>query len=138
MPMSSVWGQRPQPMPAQHPVTSRERAPGRLSGGVWSSPWTRPGGSTLRQDRTRWWRAAMLVAFNDKSSRRFVSMSDNAFGTANVPGDQVVDALQRAVTDEPHSVPLRLHLAELLLDRGDAARALGEVAAAVAVEPDNT
>lgn len=32
--------------------------------------------------------------------------------------DDVVDALRRAVAEDPKSVPLRLHLAELLLGRG--------------------
>lgn len=43
--------------------------------------------------------------------------------------DDVVEAVRRAVAEDPKSVALRLHLAELLLGRGDTARALAEVAA---------
>lgn len=51
--------------------------------------------------------------------------------------DEVVDVLRRAVADDPKSVPLRLHLAEVLLGRGDAAEALAEVAAALTIDAGN-
>src|SRR4051812_42301004 len=51
--------------------------------------------------------------------------------------DDVVEALRRGVANDPKSVPLRLHLAELLLGRDDAAGALAEVAAVMAIDAGN-
>jgi AAA+ superfamily predicted ATPase len=51
--------------------------------------------------------------------------------------DAVVDALERALAEEPGNVALRLHVAEVRLRAGDAARALELCAAAVAADSGN-
>ena len=49
----------------------------------------------------------------------------------------LIDSLRRAVAADPADLPLRLHLAGLLLDSGDQAGAVAETAAALAVDPGN-
>src|SRR4051812_3802691 len=57
--------------------------------------------------------------------------------SADMSHDDVGEAGRPAVANDPKSVPLRLHLAELLLGRGDAAGALAEVAAVMATDAGN-
>ncbi|HEX2904997.1 MAG TPA: ATP-binding protein [Jatrophihabitans sp.] len=47
----------------------------------------------------------------------------------------LIESLRRAVAASPTDLPLRLHLAELLLAAGDSAAAVAEVAAALALAP---
>jgi len=47
----------------------------------------------------------------------------------------LIESLRRAVAANPTDLPLRLHLAELLLDSGDQAAAIGELAAVLAIAP---
>ncbi|KAA9153336.1 AAA family ATPase [Amycolatopsis acidicola] len=51
--------------------------------------------------------------------------------------DAVLDSLRAAVESAPFDVPLRLHLAGLLVERGLRAEAIRHVASALALEPDN-
>ncbi len=49
----------------------------------------------------------------------------------------LIASLRRALAANPNDLPLRLHLAELLLDGGDRSAAVTELATALAAEPDN-
>lgn len=49
----------------------------------------------------------------------------------------LIASLRRALAANPNDLPLRLHLAELLLDSGDRSGAVTELATALATEPDN-
>jgi SpoVK/Ycf46/Vps4 family AAA+-type ATPase len=49
----------------------------------------------------------------------------------------LIESLRRAVSASPQDLPLRLHLAELLLESGDNAGALPELATVLATEPAN-
>ncbi|CAM2893940.1 AAA family ATPase [Actinomyces slackii] len=49
----------------------------------------------------------------------------------------VIDSLQRAVEASPNDVPLRLHLAELLISEGRGSDAVTHCATALHTEPDN-
>jgi SpoVK/Ycf46/Vps4 family AAA+-type ATPase len=49
----------------------------------------------------------------------------------------LIASIRAAVRDRPEDVPLRLHLAELLLDAGDEADAIAHVAQALQREPDS-
>ena len=49
----------------------------------------------------------------------------------------LIASIRAAVRDRPDDVPLRLHLAELLLDAGDEADAIAHVAQALQREPDS-
>ncbi|WP_158891905.1 ATP-binding protein [Amycolatopsis anabasis] len=51
--------------------------------------------------------------------------------------DPVLDSLRAAVESAPADIPLRLHLAELLLGRGVREEAVGHIATALAAEPAN-
>lgn len=54
------------------------------------------------------------------------------------PGDDpVITSLLRALSAEPDNLPLRLHLAELLLRAGQSTDAVGHIAQALAAEPDS-
>ncbi len=54
------------------------------------------------------------------------------------PGDDpVITSLLRALSAEPDNVPLRLHVAELLLEAGLGADAVGHIAQALAAAPDS-
>ena len=53
------------------------------------------------------------------------------------PGPQVIAALTAAVQDDPESCPLRLHLASVLLDAGEARAALPHLEFVIAREPEN-
>lgn len=52
--------------------------------------------------------------------------------------DPVIESLSRAVEAAPDDVPLRLHLAELLIGAGRGDEAVGHAAAALAVDPAST
>jgi hypothetical protein len=49
----------------------------------------------------------------------------------------LIDSLRRALAANPDDLPLRLHLAELLLDAGDRSGAVSELATVLASEPAN-
>ena len=51
--------------------------------------------------------------------------------------DALIASLTAAVTARPDDVPLRLHLAGLLLDAGRQGEAVGQVAQALQQDPDN-
>jgi SpoVK/Ycf46/Vps4 family AAA+-type ATPase len=53
------------------------------------------------------------------------------------PDDRLIESMEAAVAASPADVPLRLHLAALLADAGEPARALEHVTAALGVEPSN-
>jgi SpoVK/Ycf46/Vps4 family AAA+-type ATPase len=54
-----------------------------------------------------------------------------------MPSDEVIEALEAALRQNPESVPIRVHLAGLLAGRGDHERALAMAGEALAREPAN-
>src|SRR6187551_1676730 len=57
--------------------------------------------------------------------------------TPDEPSPRLIAALEDAVEADPSNHEVRVHLADILLEAGQAARALGHVACVLELEPDH-